>query len=176
MGLSVVLPNKAAGAISLNRPPHFRGRRDADSSGPFGGGDYGDAEQRSSPTSARPQDLGEFFALPDSTVSAEPPAVGSPTLLDGIPKETLGPQALPAFGAASLNHQSSPSRSHADEKAVGPSSATIIGLERSLHCFMESLRKVEPAMLSGIERIVKRCGSRAPFPRGRRVMVRASRG
>ena len=38
---------------------------------------------------------------------------------------------------------------------MGPSSATIVGLERSLHLFMESLRKVELAMLSGIVEIVK---------------------
>ena len=52
-------------------------------------------------------------------------------------------QTLPSLGATPLDHQSSSSRSHPDKKSVGSFSTTIVGLERSLHCLMESSRKVE---------------------------------
>jgi hypothetical protein len=85
----------------------------------------------------------------------------------------LGPEALPSFGTTSLDHESSAARSHADEEAVGPSSAAIVRLERSLHCFWNPLRKVEPAMLSGIASIVKTSRFLRVVREGRRVMVAA---
>ena len=94
-----------------------------------------------------------------------------------LKRPVLGAEALPSLGAASLDHESPPARSHADEEAVRPSSAAIIRLERSLHCFWNPLRKVEPAMLSGIRSIVKtslflrvvRAGSHAMVDSSRRA-------
>ena len=68
----------------------------------------------------------------------------------------LDREPIAALGAPPLDHEPSSLRPHSDEEAVGPSSVTIVGLKRSLHCLMESLRKVEPGMLSGIRSPVKR--------------------
>lgn len=89
---------------------------------------------------------------------------------------SLGGEALPSLGAASLDDESSAARSHADEEAVSPSSATIVRLERSLHCFWDPLRKVEPAMLSGIHSIVKSGHFSEVSREGSRVIVPVSRG
>ena len=98
--------------------------------------------------------------------------------LGGVPLggRPLGAEALPSLGAASLDHESAAPRSHADEEAVSPSSAAIIRLERSLHCFWNPLRKVEPAMLSVIASIVKTSLFSGVFHGGSRVMVDTSSG
>lgn len=88
----------------------------------------------------------------------------------------LGAEALPSLGPASFDHESPAARSHADEEAVGPSSAAIVRLERSLHCFWNPLRKVEPVMLSGIVCIVKTRHFLRVVRCGRRVMVGVSSG
>ena len=59
---------------------------------------------------------------------------------------------------------------------MGPSSATIVGLERSLHGFLESLRKVRPLMLPDGVLIVKVDRFLAPFSASWRAMVETSRG
>lgn len=84
-----------------------------------------------------------------------------------------GPEALPAFGTPSLDHESSAARAHAYEEAVSLSPATIVRLERSLHCLMESLRKVELVILSVNRRIVKRRSLFRPFCGGLHAMVRS---
>ena len=75
----------------------------------------------------------------------------------GAPAGLLGSETLPSLGPTSLDHESAPARSHADEKTVCPSSASIVRLERSLHCFWDPLRKVEPMMLSVNVFVVKTC-------------------
>lgn len=57
-----------------------------------------------------------------------------------------------------------------------PSSATIVGLERSLHCLLDSLRKVEPRMLSGIAARVKIRPLWPRFDLFRHAIVSSSRG
>lgn len=91
-------------------------------------------------------------------------------------RRLLGAEALPSFGAASLDHKSSAARSHAHEEAVSPFSAAIVRLERSLHCFWDPLRKVEPAMLSGIHSVVKSSLFWGVARGGSRVIVPVSRG
>lgn len=76
----------------------------------------------------------------------------------------LSPQALPALGPAPLDDESSAARSHADEEAVCPSSATVVGLERSLHCSLESLPKGWNLRCYR----VKPLSSKRPLPGGRR--------
>jgi len=125
-------------------------------------GDDGDGEKGCGPATAHLQNDSKLVTLPDAAIPAEAGATKGhgrlPSALRGVPRRGgrfLGPEALPSFGATSLDHESSAARSHADEEAVGPSSAAIVRLERSLHCFWNPLRKVEPAMLSGIAPIVK---------------------
>ena len=66
-----------------------------------------------------------------------------------------GAEALTTLGPTSLDHESSATRSHADEETVRPSSAAIVGLKRSLHCLSGPYEKLEPAMLSIIGSRVK---------------------
>lgn len=82
-----------------------------------------------------------------------------------------GREAMPALGPATLDHESATLGPHANEESMSPSAVAIIGLERSLHCVIGSLRKVEPVMLSGNRARVK---TRASDDRSRgpgRVMV-----
>jgi len=83
----------------------------------------------------------------------------------------LGRETLPSLGTAPLDHESAAPRSHADEEAVSPSSAAIVGLERSLHCFWNPLRKVEPVMLSVNGLGVKMLSLSAPGEGVGRVIV-----
>jgi hypothetical protein len=46
-----------------------------------------------------------------------------------------GREAMTALGAAALDHEPAALRTHAHQKAVSPSPAAVVGLERSLHCF-----------------------------------------
>lgn len=87
-----------------------------------------------------------------------------------------GRETLPSFGAAPLDHESAAARPHADEEAVGPSPATIVWLERSLHCFCGPLRKVEPWMLSVNASTVKTSLFPGAVRSFEHVMVTASRG
>ena len=59
---------------------------------------------------------------------------------------------------------------------MGPSSTTIVGLKRSLHCLLGSLRKVEPRMLSGIAPPVKIGPIQRQFRALWRAIVSSSRG
>lgn len=154
--MSVVLPNHPAGAVARHRPADFRRGGNSDAARPAHR-DKRDVHEHTTAPNSGLQDLSKFVALPDPSVSAE--AVSAPG--QGFDASTplayfLGSQARPALGTAPFYDEPPSARSHPNEKAVGPSSATIVGLERSLHCFMESLRKVEPLMLSGIALKVKR--------------------
>ena len=151
-----MLSNDPLRAISFDRTADSCRRRNAYPPRPFRGCECDTQNRRGSPTPG-PEDGGEGATFPDPAVPTEASGAGERRTAGGgsLVDDGLHSQALPALGASSLDHQSAPARSHTDEEPVGPSSAAIVGLERSLHCLMESLRKVEPAMLSGIARKVK---------------------
>jgi hypothetical protein len=64
-------------------------------------------------------------------------------------------QALPSFGPPSLDDQSSATRSHSDEEAMGSFSLAVVGLERSLHSLSNPREKLELNILSSLVAIVK---------------------
>jgi hypothetical protein len=177
VSLTVVLPDQSSGAVSLHCAPHLDRSRDSNASR-TGGGHQGYAHQRRGPSAPRFQYRGELGALPDAPVAAESGATRRAAACHwrGPGARWLRPEALPALGAAPLDHEPAAPRSHADQKAVRPSSATIVGLERSLHCLWNPLRKIEPPMLSTIVPIVKTRPPSEAIRGGWRVMVVSSRG
>jgi len=178
MRLSVILSNEAARPVPLHRATDPGGGRNANPA-PAPGRHQGNVDERGGSAATGAQDLAEFRALSDASIPAQS-SRDSPGLDLGrqyVPDlRALRPQALPTLGPTPLDHQATAPRSHADEEAMGPSSATIVGLERSLHCLLESLRKVEPRMLSGIPPIVKIALIRGPFREPRHAIVSSSRG
>lgn len=147
---SIVLPHQAAGTISLHRTADLGGGGNSNAPGPTRGNDGG-AEKRGDAAASSLEDGAELIAFPNPPVPAESGATGGHwsqcALASGL--GVLRPQALPALGPAPLDDESPAPRSHADEEAVCPSSATIVGLERSLHCFLESLPKVRTCDVIG---------------------------
>lgn len=148
---------------------------------------YGDTEKGGRPATPDLQNGSKIVTLEDSPFAAEASATTGATWgheqspraawpWSPRPGRSLGPEALPSLGAASFDHESSAARSHADEEAMSPSSAAIVRLERSLHCFWDPLRKVEPVMLSGIASVVKTRLVGAAGRAGGRVMVNTSSG
>lgn len=152
---SVAFPDEATGAISLHRPADLGGGGNSNAPGSMRGNNGGTEKGGGAATSGL-QDGAELIALPDPPVPAESGATGGHLGQLGLlwASGFLRPQALPALGPAPLDDESPASRSHADEEAVCPSSATIVGLERSLHCFLESLPKV------GTCNVIGYCGDR----------------
>ena len=167
-----MLPDQSSRAVSLDRTAHLDRRGDPDATGSLRRGQR-DAHEGGGAAVARLEERGEVGALADPPITTEGRAPGRLRASAGHcgrgPR--LSPQALTSLGAATLDHQAAAPRPHANEEAVSPSPATIVGLERSLHCFWNPLRKVEPRMLSGIAPIVKTSRVLPPTRVVRRVIV-----
>lgn len=140
-------------------------------------GNGGGGEKRGGTPASGLQDGAKLIALPDPPVPAESGVTGGHLGQWALLRASgfLRPQTLPALGPAPLDDESPAPRSHADEEAVCPSSATIVGLERSLHCSLESLPKVRTCDVIGYSRDRQNGLLPRGEPGGRRVMVAVSR-
>lgn len=139
---SVAFPHQASGSVSLHGSTHLGGSGNSNAPGPLRGNDGG-TKKRGGAATPSLQDGAKLIALPNPPVPAESGVTGG-QLGQWValgPRGFLRPQTLPALGPTPLDDESPAPRSHADEEAVCPSSATIVGLERSLHCYLESLPK-----------------------------------
>jgi hypothetical protein len=125
----------------LHRSADLGGSGNSNTPGPWRGNNGGTKKGGGAATPSL-QDGAKLIALPNPPVPAESGVTGGQLgQWVALGLGVLRPQTLPALGPAPLYDESPAPRSHADEEAVCPSSTTIVGLERSLHCSLESLPK-----------------------------------
>ena len=153
--LTVEFPNLSANPISNHRIPNTDRGRNADPPATDRLNRH-DGQSRSCASATVFQNGRKLGAFPDSPVLAEACAFRRMPLAHTPPYVArLDGKLMATLGAAPLDHQSPAFRPHPDQEAMSPSSVAIVGLERSLHCFIESLPKVEPVILSVIRSGVK---------------------